>query len=259
MRRIPCARGIWRASRWPILSASGNFTVWRWIFRPPCSSRAPTPRCWCRRSSMSWIPARTAAVLDLCAGSGCIGLAVAQAKCCAARVLLGDVGRGGAARSAARTSAATRLSAPRDEPAHGRAREALAPARASSTASFPTRPISPRRTLKRSIPPCATTSRTCALDGGADGLDFYRVIADKWRDALLAERTALAFEVGIGPGGRGAAHHARERLRRHPDRQGPARYPPRGLRTALQRDLTKNFKIQRQKQEDEPMAAEKVD
>ena len=30
-----------------------------------------------------------------------------------------------------------------------------------------------------------------------DGLDFYRVIADKWRDALLPNGL-MAFEVGIG-------------------------------------------------------------
>ena len=36
-----------------------------------------------------------------------------------------------------------------------------------------------------------------ALKGGADGLDFYRVIADKWRDALLPNGL-MAFEVGIG-------------------------------------------------------------
>ena len=36
-----------------------------------------------------------------------------------------------------------------------------------------------------------------ALDGGEDGLDFYRVIADKWRDALVPNGL-MAFEVGIG-------------------------------------------------------------
>ena len=36
-----------------------------------------------------------------------------------------------------------------------------------------------------------------ASGGGADGLDFYRVIADKWRDALLPNGL-MAFEVGIG-------------------------------------------------------------
>ena len=36
-----------------------------------------------------------------------------------------------------------------------------------------------------------------ALDGGADGLDFYRAICEKWRDALRSQGKLL-FEVGIG-------------------------------------------------------------
>ena len=36
-----------------------------------------------------------------------------------------------------------------------------------------------------------------ALDGGEDGLDFYRAICEKWRDALAPEGM-LFFEVGIG-------------------------------------------------------------
>ena len=36
-----------------------------------------------------------------------------------------------------------------------------------------------------------------ALDGGEDGLDFYRVICEKWRD-VLCENGMLFFEVGIG-------------------------------------------------------------
>ena len=36
-----------------------------------------------------------------------------------------------------------------------------------------------------------------ALDGGADGLDFYRDITEKWRDSLTAGGR-LYFEVGIG-------------------------------------------------------------
>ena len=36
-----------------------------------------------------------------------------------------------------------------------------------------------------------------ALDGGEDGLDFYRDISEKWKDALnIGGR--LYFEVGIG-------------------------------------------------------------
>ena len=36
-----------------------------------------------------------------------------------------------------------------------------------------------------------------ALDGGKDGLDFYRDIAAKWQTALRLGGTLL-FEVGIG-------------------------------------------------------------
>ena len=36
-----------------------------------------------------------------------------------------------------------------------------------------------------------------ALDGGADGLDFYRAIAARW-GAALRLGGALLFEVGIG-------------------------------------------------------------
>ena len=36
-----------------------------------------------------------------------------------------------------------------------------------------------------------------ALSGGRDGLDFYRVICEKWRD-VLCENGMLFFEVGIG-------------------------------------------------------------
>jgi len=36
-----------------------------------------------------------------------------------------------------------------------------------------------------------------ALRGGEDGLDFYRVIVEKWR-AALTENGRMYFEVGIG-------------------------------------------------------------
>ena len=36
-----------------------------------------------------------------------------------------------------------------------------------------------------------------ALDGGEDGLDFYRAVSEKWRDCLTTGGR-LYFEVGIG-------------------------------------------------------------
>ena len=36
-----------------------------------------------------------------------------------------------------------------------------------------------------------------ALHGGTDGLDFYRIIVEKWRDALN-ENGTMFFDVGLG-------------------------------------------------------------
>ena len=67
-----------------------------------------------------------------------------------------------------------------------------------SGSSSAIRRISRARTLKRSMPPCVREHEPrLALDGGADGLDFYRVICEKWRD-VLCENGMLFFEVGIG-------------------------------------------------------------
>ena len=42
-----------------------------------------------------------------------------------------------------------------------------------------------------------TVELTLLLDGGVDGLDFYRAICEKWREALRPYGKLL-FEVGIG-------------------------------------------------------------
>ena len=75
-----------------------------------------------------------------------------------------------------------------------------------------------------------------ALDGGEDGLDFYRAISEKWK-AALAPGGRLYFEVGIGQADARAADHARPGLWRHSGGEGPPRHPPRGVRHPLRRDL----------------------
>ena len=133
-------------------------------------------------------------VLDLCAGSGCIGLAVA-ANVPHARVLLGEIDEEAlkiCRQNIRRNNLTGRVASMRVD-----AREK--PPRSlgefhmivSNPPYIPTRDI---ETLDASV---RDHEPHLALDGGADGLDFYRAIVEKWRDALT-ENGMLAFEVGIG-------------------------------------------------------------
>jgi len=133
-------------------------------------------------------------VLDLCAGSGCIGLAVAK-HVPSARVTLGELDEEAikvCRQNVRRNDLSGRVSTVRID-----AREK--PSRqlgefdviVSNPPYIPTADIETLDTSVRDHEP------RLALDGGADGLDFYRAICEKWRDALRPQGKLL-FEVGIG-------------------------------------------------------------
>ena len=133
-------------------------------------------------------------ILDLCAGSGCIGLAAA-ANLPNARVLLGEIDDEAlkVCRQNIRRSALTgRVTSMKVD-----AREK--PARSLGEFQFivSNPPYIPSRDVDALDPSVREHEPRLALDGGADGLDFYRVICEKWRDAL-SEDGMLFFEVGIG-------------------------------------------------------------
>ncbi len=133
-----------------------------------------------------------ARVLDLCAGSGCVGLAVASnAPEC--RVVLGEL-----------SESALRLCKQNVRRNGLNARvtcmsvNALEPPSAAlwdfdviacNPPYIPTDVIDTLDVSVREYEP------RMALDGGEDGLDFYRFIAAKWKSALRLGGT-LAFEVG---------------------------------------------------------------
>ena len=136
-------------------------------------------------------------VLDLCAGSGCVGLAVA-ANVPGCRVVLADV-----------SEAALRLCKQNVRRNELNARvtcvqaDALEPPDAAlwdfdviacNPPYIPTGDIAGLDVSVRDYEPRST------LDGGADGLDFYRAIAARW-GAALRLGGALLFEVGIGQAG----------------------------------------------------------
>ena len=133
-------------------------------------------------------------VLDLCAGSGCVGLAIAsQVK--HAHVVLGEVNEGALriCRQNVRRNGLTgqvmpfRMDALEKPPAQIGEFDCIV----CNPPYIPTADIADLDGSVRDYEP------HLALDGGADGLDFYRSVSDKWRSAMHPG-AYLFFEVGIG-------------------------------------------------------------
>ena len=133
-------------------------------------------------------------VLDLCAGSGCVGLAVAS-RCPGSRVVLGELSEGAlrVCRQNVRRNGLSGRVVPMQM-------DALAPPPAQLgefrclVANPPYIPAGDIPGLDRSV---KDYEPHMALDGGADGLDFYRSIAEKWR-TVLTVGGRIFLEVGIG-------------------------------------------------------------
>ena len=160
-----------------------------------------------------------ARVLDLCAGSGCIGLAVAQnAPNC--RVVLADL-----------SEAALRICKSNVRRCGLNARvtcvlaDALEPP-AASLWDFDVIVCNPPYIPSGDIPGLDVSVREyepwSALDGGEDGLKFYRAIASRWNSALRLGGSLL-FEVGINQAPDVEmilAEHGYENIRTTPDTAG---------------------------------------
>ena len=133
-------------------------------------------------------------MLDLCAGSGCVGLAVA-ANVPECRVLLGEISEPAARvcrqniRRCGLTGQVSVMTMDAMEP----------PPRSIGefqciVCNPPYIPRADIETLDQSVKDFEPYLSLC---GGADGLDFYRAITRRWR-AALAEQGRLYFEAGIG-------------------------------------------------------------
>ena len=133
-------------------------------------------------------------VLDLCAGSGCVGLAVA-AHAPGVRAVLGEVSEN-ALKICRQNIRRTGLS--------GRVVPVLTDALGKPSANLgefgcivcnpPYIPSGDIAGLDASV---RDYEPHLALDGGGDGLDFYRSVSELWK-AVLAPGGRLYFEVGIG-------------------------------------------------------------
>jgi len=135
-----------------------------------------------------------ARVLDLCAGSGCVGLAVA-ANVPGCRVVLGELSEG-ALRTCKQNVRRNGLNA-RVTCLSVDAMEAPSSALWDFDVIVSNPPYIPTGDIDGLDSSVKDYEPHMALDGGADGLDFYRVIAAKWKSALRLGG-ALVFEVGIG-------------------------------------------------------------
>ena len=133
-------------------------------------------------------------VLDLCAGSGCVGLALAK-HLPGSRVTLGELDEGALriCRQNIRRNdltgrvAAMQMDALEKPPVHLGEFDAIV----SNPPYIPDGDIAGLDVSVRDYEP------HLALKGGVDGLDFYRAICAQWTAALRAGG-CLLFEVGIG-------------------------------------------------------------
>lgn len=135
---------------------------------------------------------RDGRVLDLCSGTGCIGLAIADALP-RTRVVLADISGEAieiSRRNAERNNLAARVGYMLCDA------KAAAPVMAGSfdliVSNPPYIPSFEMLTLDASV---RDYEPIWALDGGEDGLDFYRAILKNWL-AVLRPGGALMFEVG---------------------------------------------------------------
>ena len=133
-------------------------------------------------------------VLDLCAGSGCIGLAAAS-QAPKARVVLGEWSDG--ALKICRQNIRRNGLSGRVVPMQADAREKPEKSLGDFQCIVCNPPYIPRADIDGLDNSVRDYEPHLALDGGEDGLDFYRAISEKWRDALTPGGR-LYFEVGIG-------------------------------------------------------------
>jgi len=133
-------------------------------------------------------------VLDLCAGSGCVGLAIAsQVPQC--HVVLGELSEGALriCRQNVRRNGLTArvVTCQLDALAKPSLNLGEFDCIVCNPPYIPSADIAGLDVSVRDYEP------HLALDGGEDGLDFYRAVCGKWRQSLRTGG-ALCFEVGIG-------------------------------------------------------------
>ena len=135
-------------------------------------------------------------ILDLCTGSGCIGLAIAS-RVKDARVTLADISK--EALAMAKKNAANNHLAPPIACIQADALKPVAPFLGKFDMIVSNPPYITSWEMEQLPDSVAKYEPHLALFGGEDGLDFYRSIAKNYKSALKPGGY-LAFEFGMGQG-----------------------------------------------------------
>ncbi len=135
-----------------------------------------------------------ARVIDLCTGSGCVGCAIAK-ELPATHVVLADISR--AALQVAKQNVQRLKLNPRVSCVEVDARTAPPMMLGSFDLLTCNPPYIPRADIAGLDSSVKDYEPRSALDGGEDGLDFYRAILEKWRNVVRLDGLMI-FEVGIG-------------------------------------------------------------
>lgn len=133
-------------------------------------------------------------ILDLCTGSGCIGLAIAK-RVKDARVTLADISQ--EALRVARRNVQNRHLSARVSCIQLDVREPAAEFLGNFHLIVSNPPYITTEDMKTLDPSVRDFEPELALHGGEDGLDFYRAIIDNYTSALLPGGY-LCFEFGMG-------------------------------------------------------------
>ena len=138
-----------------------------------------------------------ARILDLCAGSGCVGCAIAH-KLSAARVVMIDNSR--AALAVCRRNVAMNNLSMRATCVEADIFDSPPMLVGSFDLIVMNPPYVPSADILGLDPSVRDFEPRAALDGGEDGLDYYRAFLKNWK-SVLREGGAVIFEVGAGEAG----------------------------------------------------------
>lgn len=179
-----------RAAREPLQYILGEWGFWRQTYRV-------APGCLIPRADTELLVEYAAKhlpsggrLLDLCTGSGCIAISILAERpdCTGDAVDCFDVPLTLAAENAARNGVAERLTVRRGDVLRGEGADGL-------YACILSNPPYIERAVVPTLAPELAHEPVTALDGGDDGLCFYRAIVANYRQ-YLASGGCFVFEIG---------------------------------------------------------------